>query len=228
MSIDKKAETTPTNRRPIQARDSRMAVKIALMLTRARIRPNTISVFSVVFSIVAGACFAATACPFIAPSAFIAAMLFVFGALFVQLRLLCNLFDGMVAVEGGFKTKSGEVFNELPDRFSDAIILIGFGYAASAVQFGIELGYVAAVLAVITAYVRVLGAATGAGQNFKGPMAKQHRMAVVTIASILSGLAVFWSWHAWVAAVVLGIMVVGMIVTIVRRVLWVVHTLENK
>jgi len=228
MSIDKKTEVTPTSRRPIKARDSSIAVKIARALTRARIRPNTISIFSVVFSIIAGVCLAATACSVIAPSAFIVAMLFVFGALCVQLRLLCNLFDGMVAIEGGFKTKSGEVFNELPDRFSDAVILIGFGYAASAVQFGTELGYVAAVLAVITAYVRELGAATGAGQNFTGPMAKQHRMAVVTIASILSGAAAFWSWHAWITWIALWIMVAGMIVTIVRRTLWVVRTLENK
>ena len=228
MSIDKKVETTSTSRRPIKARDSGMAIKIASALTRARIKPNTISVFSVVFSIIAGVCFAATACPLIAPSAFIVAILFVFGALCVQLRLLCNLFDGMVAVEGGFKTKSGEVFNELPDRFSDAVILIGLGYAASTVQFGVELGYVAAVLAVITAYVRALGAVTGAGQNFMGPMAKQHRMAVVTIASILSAVAAFGSWHALVAAVALGIMVLGMVVTIARRVIWVVRTLESK
>ena len=228
MSIDKKEETASAVRRPIQARDSRMAAKIASALTRVRIKPNTISVFSVVFSVVAGACFVATACPFIAQSAFIAAMFFVFGALCVQLRLLCNLFDGMVAIEGGFKTKSGEVFNELPDRFSDAVILIGFGYAAGTVQFGVELGYVAAILAVITAYVRALGAATGAGQNFTGPMAKQHRMATVTIASIIAAIATFWMYHAWVVAVALGVMVAGMTVTIVCRTLWVIRTLENK
>jgi len=228
MSIEEKEETTPINRRPIQARDSQTAVKIALALTQARIRPNTISVFSVVFSIVAGTCFAVTACSFIATSALITAMLFVFGAICVQLRLLCNLFDGMVAIEGGFKTKSGEVFNELPDRFSDAITFIGFGYAASVVQFGLELGYIAAVLAIITAYVRTLGAATGTGQNFMGPMAKQHRMAVVTIASILSAITVFLSFHLWIIVLSLGIMVAGMIITIVRRVLWLVYTLENK
>ncbi len=228
MSIDKKGEAIPTNRRPIQARNSNMAMKIAVILTRAQIKPNTISIFSVVFSIVAGVCFAITSCSFIAPSALITAILFVFGALCVQLRLLCNLFDGMVAIEGGFKTKSGEIFNELPDRFSDAVILIGFGYAASTVRFGLELGYIAAVFAIITAYVRTLGAATGAGQNFMGPMAKQHRMAVVTIASILSAITVFWSFHLWIIMASLGIIIAGMIVTIVRRVRWVVCTLENR
>ena len=51
----------------------------------------------------------------------------------MQLRLLCNLFDGMVAIEGGFKTKAGEIFNELPDRFSDAFIFIGAAYSVPAI-----------------------------------------------------------------------------------------------
>jgi phosphatidylglycerophosphate synthase len=134
----------------------------------------------------------------------------------------------MVAIEGGRQTKSGEIFNELPDRFSDAVILIGFGYAASAIPFGVELGYIAAVLAVITAYVRALGAVTGAGQNFTGPMAKPHRMAIVTIAAIFSAVAVYWSLQAWIVAVALGVIIVGTIITVVRRTLWVVRTLENK
>ena len=33
--------------------------------------------------------------------------LFLTAAALIQIRLLCNLFDGMVAIEGGFKTKIG-------------------------------------------------------------------------------------------------------------------------
>jgi phosphatidylglycerophosphate synthase len=50
----------------------------------------------------------------------------------VQFRLLCNLLDGMVAVEVGRKTKGGEVFNELPDRASDVVLLVCAGYASAA------------------------------------------------------------------------------------------------
>jgi len=226
------AAPTTISRRPIKARESRWAAKVAAALARVPVKPNTISIFSAVFAAIAGACFAATACPRVtcAPSsAIIVAALFICGAACAQLRLLCNLFDGMVAVEGGFKTKSGEVFNELPDRFADAFILIGLGYAASAASSA-TLGYIAAVLAVITAYVRALGASSGAGQNFMGPMAKQHRMAVVTIAAIVCAAAAFWSWHAHaqVATLALAIMIAGMLVTIVRRARWVIRTLENK
>ena len=218
-------EPNPTSRRPIKARDSRWAAKIAAALARAPVKPNTISISSAVFAAIAGVCFAATACPRVASTAIVVAILFICGAVCVQLRLLCNLFDGMVAVEGGFKTKSGEIFNELPDRFADAFILIGLGYAATPHA---ETGYVAAALAIITAYVRALGASAGAGQNFMGPMAKQHRMAVVTIAAIVCSVAAFWSWHARIAAVALGIMIAGMLITIARRTRRVIRALENK
>ena len=138
-------------------------------------------------------------------------MLLILAVCGMQLRLLCNLFDGMVAIEGGFKTKAGEIFNELPDRFSDAFIFIGAGYALPEFAWSRELGWAAAVLAVITAYVRALGASMGAGQHFIGPMAKQQRMALMTAACLISAAAAFWhsfsrchsagTGHCWWSAV---------------------------
>jgi phosphatidylglycerophosphate synthase len=73
------------------------------------------------------------------------------------------------------------------------------------------------VLAVLVAYIRALGKTVGAGSEFGGPMAKQQRMAVVT------GLAVFSacvpeSWQQWQPAnVALVIIIVGAVITCVRR-----------
>ena len=68
--------------------------------------------------------------------------MFLAAAACIQLRLLCNLFDGMVAVEGGFKTKSGEIYNELPDRVADVLILAGAGYAMPSSEWlhSLEIG----------------------------------------------------------------------------------------
>ena len=95
-------------------------------------------------------------------------------------------FDGMVAIEGGFQTKSGEIFNDFPDRVSDPIILICAGYAIQTVPGGVELGWLAGILAVMTAYTRTLAGASGAPQRFLGPMAKQHRMALLSAALVLA------------------------------------------
>jgi len=50
----------------------------------------------------------------------------------IQGRLLCNMLDGMVAIEGGRQTKSGEIFNDLPDRVADAVIFVCAGYGSRA------------------------------------------------------------------------------------------------
>ena len=42
-----------------------------------------------------------------------------------------------------------------------------------------------ALAAAVTAYIRVLGGSLGLPQDFRGPMAKPHRMAVLTIACVL-------------------------------------------
>jgi phosphatidylglycerophosphate synthase len=146
----------------------------------------------------------------------------------IQLRLLCNLLDGMVAIEGGFKTKTGELFNELPDRFSDAFILIGAAYSVPAVAATRDLGWAAAVLALITAYTRALGASMGAGQHFIGPMAKQHRMAVMTAASASAALAPLWPDAAKVIPVALALIVAGCVLTIFRRCRKIAQIVETK
>src|SRR5687767_919083 len=74
-------------RRPLKTRDHNWAIRAAQWLAGAGVSPNAISLASVAFaSAAAGALLA---------HGWLAA------ALFIQLRLLCNLLDGMVAVEGG-------------------------------------------------------------------------------------------------------------------------------
>src|SRR3989442_427539 len=132
-------DSVSLKRRPIKARDTRWAANIARGLARLGFRPNTISILSVVC-----AGFAATSLMFTANTGTVwRIILFIAAALFIQLRLLCNLFDGMVAVEGGFRTKSGEIFNELPDRFADAFIMVGAGYSLPAIHWAREAGWAA-------------------------------------------------------------------------------------
>jgi phosphatidylglycerophosphate synthase len=139
----------------------------------------------------------------------------------VQVRLLCNLFDGMVATASGPPSAVGELYNEVPDRVSDAATLVGFGYAAGGMPW---LGYLAALSAVFTAYIRAMGKATGAGSDFRGPMAKQQRMFLVTAAAVYAALTPL-DWqpclggeHGWrLPALVLAVVVVGTVWTSARR-----------
>jgi phosphatidylglycerophosphate synthase len=173
---------TESARRPLRSRQTGWAKGMAQFLARKRVSPNSISVMSVVFS--TGA---AVALWFLADASGLQRVWLLLAAVAgIQLRLVCNLLDGMVAVEGGLKTKSGEIFNDFPDRVSDTVILLAAGHAAHIFPYGSILGWSAALLAAFTAYVRLLGGSCGLKQNFIGPMAKQHRMAVLTLTCLLS------------------------------------------
>src|SRR4051794_29925701 len=158
-------------RRPLQSRQSRWAMAMASWLTRRRVRPNTISLASVVCAALAGGCLAASGSEGPLPRVLLLAL----AAVMIQLRLVCNLLDGMVAIEGGLKTKTGELYNDVPDRISDPLILVGAGYGIAWGLWGPALGWFAAVLAVMTAYVRGLGVSAGGGGGFSRPVGEEPR-----------------------------------------------------
>ena len=211
-------------RRPIAARSSSWAQRIAAQLVRQGIHPNTISVLSVFFAAVAGGSMI-WARQQQSPAG--ALILFVMAGLLILARLLCNMFDGMVAVEGGRGSKSGEIYNELPDRIADSIILICAGYAAGAGQSGPILGWAAALGSVLTAYVRALGASAGAGQEFCGPMAKQQRMFITICACVATGLEELFGWEPRALLIGLGLIVAGTVLTTARRTRRIVAKLEG-
>src|ERR1700733_9115104 len=171
--------TTSGDRRPIAARQLRVSVAIANWLAAHRASPNGISIAGLAAGALAGLAFGLT--PDL-PDA--ARWLWLAGALMVQLRLAANMFDGMVAIARGVTSPVGELYNEIPDRLSDSAVLIGIGVAGG--DWG--LGALAALTAIATAYVRAVGKAAGAASDFAGPMAKQQRMFLVTLAALWLGL----------------------------------------
>jgi len=52
----------------------------------------------------------------------------------------------------------------------------------------IALGYIATILAIFTAYIRAAGKIAGAQNEFCGPMAKQHRMLIITLICLYSAV----------------------------------------
>jgi phosphatidylglycerophosphate synthase len=167
-----------SERRPIASREAALSKRLATWLAQRGVSPNAISLAGLVAGLAAAGCFGLTAWLAWPQIGFLAA------ALFVQLRLLANMLDGMVAVQTGKASPVGELFNEVPDRISDAAIFIGAGYAVTALP---ALGYLAACAALFVAYVRAEGKVAGAPQEFCGPMAKPQRMFAITVAALYCG-----------------------------------------
>ncbi len=109
--------------------------------------------------------------------------LLVFAPLFCYLRLWCNMLDGMVALASGRASLRGEILNDLPDRVSDVLIFAGVAHSGLLNPF---LGYWAAIFAVLTAYVSLLGQAVGVRREFGGIMSKPWRMVLLHLGAWLT------------------------------------------
>ncbi len=192
------------DRRPLKTRSQAWAPALAKALVKAGLTPNGVSIIGIGGAVGAGwllACHSQNGWALLG------------AAMGIQFRLLCNMIDGLMAVEGGAKTKDGVFFNEAPDRLEDVLILVGAGYGAGLPW----LGWLAAVLAVTTAYLRAFGASLGLGQDFCGPGAKPHRMFVLTLGCLAGAGWVFFDGPqravAW--ALIAAVVLTG--ITVLRR-----------
>ena len=200
------------DRRPVRTRHARWATTFAQRLQRAGATPNGISVASMVFALLAAICFV---CAFRTDEPLLTRLAMLGAIIGIQGRLLCNLFDGMVAVEGKLRSAVGALYNDMPDRISDSLILLGTGYGLTALLTGPTLGWAAALLAMMTAYIRLLGGSCGVPQTFSGPMAKQHRMALLTLAAAVTLLMPDWGQTLLTTA--LWLIIVGNVLTCIQR-----------
>jgi len=212
-------------RRPLKTREKNWPRQLAFALVRLGLTPNQISVASAAISALGAlALFAAGGW-----RTRYDVVLFVGAAICIQLRLLCNLLDGLMAVEGGLKTKTGEIFNEFPDRVADVLLLVSAGYAVSFDAYGaVALGYLAAIGSVVTAYVRVFGGSAGLTQDYCGPMAKQQRMATLTAGCILSAVETIVHWEHHVMVIALAVIFLGSIFTAARRTMRIARSLNAR
>jgi phosphatidylglycerophosphate synthase len=198
----------PENRRPLASRDTAWARHAAGWLVARAVTPNQISQFAMVFAALG---FLAFALSWLA-GPLVGGVLLLLAAVCCQGRLICNLLDGMVAIEGGKAAKDGPFWNEAPDRVSDILLLCGAGVACGSPV----LGAFAAIGALSTAYLRELSRAEGFGPDFSGPMAKQHRMAVLTVGAVLAAFEPL-VWDGSVLHYALGMIILGTVVTALRR-----------
>lgn len=186
------------SRRPLKSRSTRWAAAATRGALAMGLTANQVSFLGVVIALLGSwALVEAPDHPW----------LFLVAAISVQLRLLANMIDGLVAVEGGRGGPTGAIWNEFPDRIEDSLFLVAAGYAAALPW----LGWLAALLAAVCAYVRLLGGTMGQLQDFGGPMAKPHRMAALSLGCLVAVL--------WVPAIPIALVAIaaGTMLTIFLR-----------
>ena len=202
---DPATEPAAPNRRPLTSRNTAWARRLSAWAVDRGYTPNQISRASIGASAIGAICFALS--PY--GPGILQWFWLLLAAAACQARLVCNLIDGMVAIEGGKGAKDGPFWNEVPDRLSDLFLLTGAGIAAG----NPGLGALAAALAIATAYLRELGRAEGFPPDFSGPMAKPHRMAALTGGTVV---AAFYA-SEWTLGLTLWIIIAGTALTLLSR-----------
>ena len=170
----------PTSRRPIADAFRSTAHGVVRICVRCNIHPDTISYLSVVASALAAICFWKSADR---------PWLLIAGPALCHLRLWFNMLDGMVAIASGKASWRGEILNDLPDRISDVLIFVGVAQSGWCAPMA---GYWAAIFALLTAYVGMMGQAVGVQREFSGLMSKPWRMVTLHVGA-WTALGLFWS-----------------------------------
>jgi phosphatidylglycerophosphate synthase len=223
-----KTEASPTDRRPLRARDAGFWIPTAHFLVRRGFTPNAVSIIGLGAGIIAGLLFASTS--FFEPGIH-QRMIWLLAVAAVLFRGACNILDGVMAVETGMSTPAGILWNEVPDRISDGAALIGAGYTFGGVPV---LGWGAALVAVLVSYIRVQCRVAGLAMDFSGPMAKPMRMLVLCGAAVWTAV-VPQSWYpGWgpdgewgVMVPALMLIIAGGVITIIRRTYRAVNILQE-
>jgi phosphatidylglycerophosphate synthase len=172
-------EYQPASRRPIAGMFRHTAQTAVRLCVRLNIHPDAISLCSIIAAAVAAGCFWQSGNDL---------WLLLIGPAFLYVRLWLNMLDGMVALASGKASVRGEILNDLPDRFSDVLIFAGVAHSGLCSPFS---GYWAAIFAVLTAYVGMMGQAVGARREFGGAMSKPWRMVALHLGA---WLALIFHW----------------------------------
>lgn len=136
------------------------------------------------------------------------------------------MLDGMVAIAANKASRRGEILNDLPDRISDVIIFVGVAHSGLVNPI---LGYWAAILAVLTAYVGLFGQALGVRREFGGVMSKPWRMVALHIGAWLTFFLPEQSFGSFtILDLTCFVVIAGCVQTIVVRLKRITATLQTK
>lgn len=179
------------DRRPLRSRNARLVQHLAAALDGLGATPNVVSATSVLFALLSASAFCLAG--LVDPLS--RALLLAVAAGSVGLRLLCNVVDGMLAVEHARGSPTGPIWNELPDRVSDTLIIVGAGYGAGLMgaAWAAPTGWLGAVLALLTAYVRELGRSLGQPADYSGLGPKPMRMAILVAGAGVAAAEPLWA-----------------------------------
>ena len=185
--------------------------RLALSLMESGVSRETVTIFGMAFGLLAGASFMGTAEPY-NPVLF-----WTLGLVFCILRIFSTRVDAILDFQTARQTEEEVFFIELPERVSDAVTLIGFGFAMESSPW---LGLATALAAIFSAYTRSVAVVRGAKpkEAATGPMTRIHRLILVSTASVLMLIdPIRERFDTPVPQIALWVILIGCLLTIAMR-----------
>lgn len=93
----------------------------------------------------------------------------------------CNGLDGLVSRELGLASSVGEVYNELIDRVSDALIFLSVAYLPNTNN---TLGFMTLLVILFSSYLGILSKSAGSERQYGGLTGKTDRIIYISIAGL--------------------------------------------
>ena len=188
-----------------------IARRTALYLVGVGVSREWVASLGMVLGILAGLSFFVTS-EMPAPQWF-----WLLGMVFCLLRIGTIQIVGFLSSNTSRSLSEDEFFNELPERVSDAVTLIGFGFAVYSSPW---LGLGAALSAIFSAYVRSMGQTMGADEkdSSRGPMTRTHRLILISITSLLMICGISYEgFKTPIPQIALWTIIIGCFATIALR-----------
>ncbi|MBN2583151.1 MAG: hypothetical protein JXL80_08785 [Planctomycetes bacterium] len=96
------------------------------------------------------------------------------------LRMTLNTLDGIMALDRGKSSLTGEIVNALPDRYADLFVLAGVALSPLCRPW---LGLAAIASMALVSYTGMLGKALGVSWQHHGPLGKVERLILLMVAA---------------------------------------------
>jgi len=137
----------------------------------SKVNPNTLSIVSLLFAILAAVLYVLEGSPFL-----------LLAAIMVLVSGFFDALDGKVARISSKASKRGDFLDHVIDRYSDAIIL---GAIALSFRCEMSFGLFAVIGVLLTSYMGTQAQALGLGREYRGILGRADRIAVLVVVSII-------------------------------------------
>lgn len=190
------------------------------------VHPNTFTILSVVFAVIAGAAYGFAGVWVPGSEGHGYPFLLMVGLLFVGFNSIADTLDGRVARMHGKSSTVGDFLDHTMDRVSDVVILLGIAFSS---YCNTTFGLMAVLFVLLSSYMGTQAQAVGVGRNYSGVMGRADRMVLLMVLTPLQFLIeVIWGVQGWdpfglagheitPLEVILLIMMVGGALTFIQR-----------